>query len=70
MKNIGNVDRAFRAILGVIVLALGYYNQNYWGLVGFVFLGTATIAFCPLYRIFKISTCTKDLQGHEKDVIS
>lgn len=65
--NLGNLDRIFRAILGILLLALPFLSG--WAifngtaatlisvLVGLVMLGTSALKFCPLYRIFGIRTC-------------
>ncbi len=40
--NIGNTERAIRAVVGVVLLALIFVGpQTWWGLVGLVPLGTA-----------------------------
>jgi hypothetical protein len=57
MKNVGTLDRVIRIVAGVGILAAGYFNQSWWGLVGVVPLLTATIAFCPAYRLIGLSTC-------------
>lgn len=62
-KNVGSIDRAIRAILGIIAIALYALGtlQGTLGLValivGIVLLGTAAIGWCPPYAIFGISTC-------------
>ncbi|MBN1198388.1 MAG: DUF2892 domain-containing protein [Bacteroidales bacterium] len=61
--NVGKVDIWIRIILGVIIIALGIYYQNWWGVVGVLPLLTAFIRWCPLYLLFGITTCkekTKD----------
>jgi hypothetical protein len=55
-KNVGKGDRIFRIILGIAVIAIGWYYQNWWGAVGLIPLLTATISWCPLYVPFKLST--------------
>lgn len=55
-KNVGKVDKIIRIILGIVILALGYAYNSYWGLIGLVPLLTAGMSFCPLYAPFKIST--------------
>lgn len=58
MKNVGNLDRALRVILGLGLLSLVFVGpQTLWGLVGIVPLATAAIGFCPVYRLFGIRTC-------------
>lgn len=65
--NLGNLDRAIRAILGLVLIiapllnmpaiwssaAMGYGSMA----VGVVLVLTALVRFCPLYRILGISTC-------------
>ena len=56
--NEGGVDRAFRMILGIGLLSLIFVGpQTLWGLVGLVPLITGATGFCPLYRLFGLSTC-------------
>lgn len=60
--NIGNLDRIIRAVLGVILLAIGTFAAAGTGqilafIVGVVLLATAGMRFCAAYRIFGISTC-------------
>jgi len=56
-RNVGTADRAVRAVLGLAVGAAGLYYQNWFGLIGLVFLGTALIGWCPAYLPFAVSTC-------------
>ncbi|MFA6570524.1 MAG: DUF2892 domain-containing protein [Bacteroidota bacterium] len=56
-KNIGTTDRIIRIALCVIIAGLGIYYHSWWGLLAVLPLGTASISFCPVYRIFGISTC-------------
>ncbi len=65
-KNVGPIDRAFRAMLGLVALALAFtvfhaMDGNVPGIiaaaVGVVMLGTAAVGVCPLYLPFKLSTC-------------
>lgn len=62
--NVGSVDRVVRIILGLAILAAGYFYQSWWGLIGIVPLGTALIGWCPLYAPLGLSTCsTKQRAG-------
>jgi hypothetical protein len=54
--NMGKADRIIRAILGIVIIAIGLYYQSWWGAIGLILLATATIAWCPIYLPFKIST--------------
>ena len=65
--NLGTFDRAFRLILGAILLAapfvgdLAIFNNAAATVVsvvvGLVMLATAATRFCPLYRVLGIQTC-------------
>lgn len=57
--NVGTVDRLVRLVAGMLILGLGAYYRSPWALVGFVPLLTAFAGFCPAYKIFHISTCSK-----------
>ena len=55
--NIGKTDRIIRALIGLIVIAVGVYLKSWWGAIGLVPLFTAAIGWCGLYTLFGISTC-------------
>lgn len=58
MKNEGNLDRALRVTLGLVLLSLCVIGpETMWGLVGLVPLLTGLLGFCPLYKILGLSTC-------------
>lgn len=66
-KNIGTADRVLRLVLGIILLAapfvsgLAIFSSSAATIVaviaGLVMLGTSSMRFCPMYRIFGIQTC-------------
>jgi hypothetical protein len=60
--NMGKADRTFRGILGVVILAAGFFFSSWWGLLGLVLLGTALVKWCPAYVPFKLDTRA----AHEK----
>ena len=63
--NVGNIDRIVRFILGVVLLALPFTTNMVQSMpatvicvvVGLVMLATASMRFCPLYRVLGIQTC-------------
>ncbi len=67
--NIGTVDRAARALLGLVLLvaALGGLAPVFEGgvvkwaavAVGAVLLATAGMRICPLYTVLGIRTCKR-----------
>jgi hypothetical protein len=63
VRNESNVDRTVRGLVGAVLLIA--WVAGWWtgtlavvlGVVGIVLLATAAAGFCPLYRVFGISTC-------------
>ena len=56
--NMGGIDRALRAILGIALIALAATGRiGVWGWIGVVPLLTAVVGFCPLYTMLGINTC-------------
>ena len=57
--NVGTLDRALRAALGLVLLALTLSGViGAWGWIGVVPLATAAFRFCPLYTLLGIRTCS------------
>ncbi|HEX2871151.1 MAG TPA: DUF2892 domain-containing protein [Polyangiaceae bacterium] len=58
-SNEGSVDRVIRVLLGSVLLSLFFFGPHTWlGLLGIVPLLTGIVGFCPLYRVFGVSTRT------------
>lgn len=58
-KNVGQLDRLIRVVLGVALLSLFFFINGSWrwiSLIGIVLIFTGTINFCPLYLPCGIST--------------
>jgi len=58
-KNMSNLDRGIRIVIGVAVLSLILFLSGgirWIGLLGLIPLVTGIFGFCPLYAIFKIKT--------------
>ena len=62
-RNMSNLDRMVRIAIAAIVAILYFTNviggtlAIVLGVVAIIFLATSAVNFCPLYRIFGISTC-------------
>jgi hypothetical protein len=55
--NIGNIDRALRILVGLILITLAAMDIFApWGWIGVVPLLTGLIKFCPTYSIFGFSS--------------
>jgi hypothetical protein len=55
--NVGNFDKKFRILFGVIIASLGLYFQSWWGTIAIIPFVTSLTGICPLYSIFGIDTC-------------
>ncbi len=65
--NVGNADKGVRVAIAVVaaILALtvaaGALKVVLWALAA-IMLVTAAVGFCPLYRLFGMSTCKVSAQ--------
>jgi hypothetical protein len=57
--NVGNTDRVIRILLGLCIIAAGFYYQSWFGVIGVVPLVTAGLRWCPVYLPFGFSSCKK-----------
>ncbi|MGB8933365.1 MAG: DUF2892 domain-containing protein [Anaeromyxobacteraceae bacterium] len=58
MINEGTLDRGIRVVVGLAVLSLAFIGpRTPLGYLGLVPLLTGAIGFCPVYRLFGLSTC-------------
>ncbi len=62
-KNMNNLDKGVRVLIAAAIALLYYFNIIEGTLayvlmaVAIIFLITSLINFCPLYKVFGISTC-------------
>lgn len=56
-KNVGQTDKIFRIILGIVIAVLGLVYQSWWGLLAIIPLGTGLVGYCGLYSLLGVSTC-------------
>ena len=62
-KNMGSVDKTFRLLVAVSLVAFYFLGvvEGVLGTVALVVAGvftlTSVISFCPLYTLFGINTC-------------
>jgi hypothetical protein len=60
-RNVGNVDKLLRVIVGLALLAMVFVGpQTPWGWIGLIPLATAAMSWCPLYNLLGITTCMLD----------
>jgi sulfite exporter TauE/SafE len=57
--NVGKADRAIRIIVGLVIIAAGFYYQSWWGAIGIIPLFTGALRWCPPYQLLGISTDKK-----------
>ena len=59
-SNVGGLDRIFRIVAGIALIAFALFSGHeyaVWGWVGVVPLATGLIRWCPAYLPFGIKTC-------------
>lgn len=71
--NENNIDRMIRIVLGIIIIG-GSISAIVWsgltlfwgvviGLIGLIPLATGLLGWCPLYALFKFTTCETSCCG-------
>ena len=60
-RNMGNMDRAVRFIIGVVMMGVGFGAMSGGaaiavGVIGAILFATSVTGRCPLYIPFRIST--------------
>ena len=59
-QNLGKMDRVIRLVGGAALIALAATGTiGIWGWLGAVFVATAFLNFCPIYRVFGLKTCSE-----------
>ncbi len=57
-RNLGQFDRIARFALGAVLIILAVLGTiGVWGYLGVIFVGTAFMNFCPIYKALGIKTC-------------
>jgi hypothetical protein len=56
--NEGTLDRVIRVVAGLAITTLAFVGpKTPWAYLGLIFVATGLIGFCPIYRLFGMSTC-------------
>ncbi|MDX1809777.1 MAG: DUF2892 domain-containing protein [Sulfurospirillaceae bacterium] len=58
--NVGGMDRVARIVVGAALVAYAYYAKQPIAYIGVIPLVTGLVGFCPLYPLFKFSSCKKE----------
>jgi hypothetical protein len=58
--NVGKTDKIIRILVGVGILAAGFFSHSWFGLIGILPILTAVFGRCGLYYPFKINTIKKE----------
>jgi len=59
-QNEASWDRIARVVLGLGLISLVFVGpQSPLGWAGLILVGTGAVGFCPLYRVFNVSTCAR-----------
>lgn len=56
-KNVGNIDRLLRIVIGALLILGALMGYGWWMWIGVIPLATGLMSSCPLYSIFGFSTC-------------
>lgn len=57
-RNVGNIDRIVRIVVGLGLISLAFWGpKTMWGWIGVVPLFTAIVGWCPPYAMLGINTC-------------
>jgi len=59
-KNIKGVGRWARGLAGVIIIAIGWHYQSWWGAVGLFPIGEAIFSWCVILHFWGSESCKKD----------
>lgn len=58
-RNVGKADRMIRLVVGAALVAAAAFGAiGVWGYIGLIFVATAFMNFCPLYKIIGFKTCS------------
>ncbi|MCL4410024.1 MAG: DUF2892 domain-containing protein, partial [Gammaproteobacteria bacterium] len=57
MKNVGEIDRMIRIIVGLLIAVWSINAGNFWWILGIVLIATGIFRFCGLYRVLGVNTC-------------
>ncbi|NOX15752.1 MAG: DUF2892 domain-containing protein [Epsilonproteobacteria bacterium] len=57
--NVGGFDRVLRIVVGLALVIYAFFGAQPIAYIGAIPLVTGLFGFCPLYPLFKISTCKK-----------
>ncbi len=59
-KNIGNIDKIIRLIIGLfVIIYVGFILNSWWGILGIIPIFTVVTSNCMLYSLLKINTCKR-----------
>ena len=65
-KNLGNIDRTLRIIIGLFIIAIALYYQSWWALLGLGLLINGLSGRCGGYALF-FSTANKSCDISHKE---
>lgn len=58
-RNVGKADRLIRLVAGAALVAAAAFGAiGVWGYIGLIFVATAFMNFCPIYKIIGLKTCS------------
>ncbi|ROL60454.1 DUF2892 domain-containing protein [Bacteroidetes/Chlorobi group bacterium ChocPot_Mid] len=70
-KNMGSIDKIIRIVVALLIIVL-FFAKILSGtvaiillVISLIFILTSIVGFCPLYRIFGLTTCKTKATNNE-----
>jgi hypothetical protein len=58
-RNLGKADRMIRLVAGAALVAAAAFGAiGIWGYIGLIFVATAFMNCCPIYKMIGVKTCS------------
>jgi len=59
-KNIGGRGKIIRGAVGITIISVGWYYQNWWGAIGVIPLVEAVFGWCAFQHFCGNKVCRKE----------
>lgn len=56
--NVCGKEKIVRAVVGIVIMLVGFYYGSWWGAIGLIPLLTALIGYCPVNHALHFSSCS------------
>lgn len=66
-KNLGNIDRTLRIVIGLLIIVVALFLHSWWALLGIGLLINGLSGWCGGYALFGFSTVHKPCDISHKE---